>query len=102
MSGSGRTPFIGFSQEHVHVSGETRSYIDTSDKGNGIERHFCPNCGTRLYSVPGSASALRIFYAGTLHDPDRFVPEFSVHTSSCVSWEQVPAQLDAFEGDASN
>jgi hypothetical protein len=99
MSGSGRTPFIGFSVDQVSVSGETKNYRDASDRGLGIERHFCPNCGTRLYSIPGSAPDFRIFYAGTLHEPFRFTPAFSIHTSSKVAWETVPEDLDAFEGD---
>ncbi|MEC9246215.1 MAG: GFA family protein [Pseudomonadota bacterium] len=99
MSGSGRTPFMGFAKSHVSLSGETSRYEDISDSGSGIARHFCPVCGTRLYSVPGTAPEFRIFYAGSLDDPDRFDPVFSVHTSSCVSWETVPSQLDAFDGD---
>lgn len=47
MSGSGRTPFIGFPLDRVQVFGETKNYMDTSDSGGGIQRHFCPDCGTR-------------------------------------------------------
>lgn len=101
MSGSGRTPFMGFAESKVSISGEASQYEDTSDAGNGIIRHFCPGCGTRLYSVPGSASAFRIVYAGSLDEPARFHPAFSIHAASCVPWETVPSQLEAFEGDAS-
>ncbi|MBA4489922.1 GFA family protein [Paracoccus sp. S1E-3] len=99
MSGAGRTPFLGFTENRVRLSGQTSCYEDSSDASLGIIRHFCPNCGTRLYSVPGTAHVLRIFYPGSLDDPERFNPAFSIHASSCVSWESVPGQLDAFEGD---
>ncbi len=91
---------MGFAASKVSISGETSPYEDTSDTGNGIVRHFCSACGTRLYSVPGSAPEFRIFYAGSLDEPARFRPAFSIHASACVPWETVPSLLEAFEGDA--
>lgn len=100
MSGSGRSPFIGFEAEHVAIVGETRCYFDSSEEGSGIERHFCPACGTRMYSTPGSSPQFRIFYAGSLDNPDSFQPAFAIHAASKVAWESIPVELEAFDGDA--
>lgn len=100
LSGSGRSPFIGFDAAAVAVSGNTRYYSDSSDEGSGIERHFCPTCGTRLYSIPGPAPQFRIFYAGSLDNPDSFQSELAIHAASKVAWEIIPVELDAFGGDA--
>lgn len=97
MSGSGRSPFIGFDAAGISISGETRCYSDSSDGGSGIQRHFCPTCGTRLYSIPGSDPQFRIFYAGTLDNPDSFQPEFAI---SKVAWETILVELEAFDSDA--
>nr|WP_281390383.1 GFA family protein [Paracoccus amoyensis] len=100
MSGAGRSPFIGFDAAGISISGEIRYYTDSSDEGAGIERYFCPTCGTRLFSIPGSAPHFRIFYAGSLDDPDSFEPAFSIHVAGKVAWETIPDGLEAFDGDA--
>lgn len=100
MSGSGRSPFLGFDAKTVKITGDTMFYSDTSDQGAGIERHFCPNCGTRMFSVPGSMPSYRIFYAGSLDAPEIFEPQFNIHSASIVDWEYLQDDLETFVGDA--
>lgn len=100
LSGSGRTPFLGFVGTRVHLEGQTTSYDDTAQNGGSIQRHFCPTCGGRAYSVPGSAPQFRIFYAGSLGVPDRFAPAVSIHTAGAVPWDPAEPGLPAFPGAA--
>lgn len=100
LSGSGRTPFLGFLGTRVHLEGQTTSYTDTAQNGGSIKRHFCPVCGGRAYSVPGSAPQFRIFYAGTLGVPDRFAPAVSIHVADAVPWDPAEPGLPAFPGAA--
>ena len=100
MSGSGRTPFLGFSADRVRLEGQTTSYADIAANGGSIARHFCPTCGSRAYSVPGSAPDIRIFYAGSLGAPDRFTPSLAIHSASAVAWDPVEPGLADFPGAA--
>ncbi len=99
MSGSGRTPFLGFEDGMISVSGEMESFHDEGEAGS-IERLFCGTCGTRMLARPGSAPGITILYAGGLDDPTLFKPEIAIHVAQCPQWEAVSAGLAAFEGDA--
>lgn len=99
MSGAGRTPFLGFEDEMVVVSGEIESFRDKGDAGS-IERLFCGTCGTRMFARPGSAPGTIIAYAGGLDDPALFKPEIAIHVAQCPQWETLPTDLVAFQGDA--
>lgn len=100
LSGCGRTPFLGFAAIRVHVEGRTNSYPDIAQNGGQIDRHFCPVCGSRAFSVPGSAPDMRMFYAGSLSLPDRFLPGVAIHAASAVPWDPVEPGLPAFPGAA--
>lgn len=100
LSGCGRTPFLGFAADRVRLEGQTSHYADTAQNGGSIERHFCPTCGSRAYSVPGSAPGVRIFYAGSLGAPDRFLPAFAIHAASAVPWDPAEPALPIFPGAA--
>ena len=50
--------------------GETKIYNDTADSGNSLERHFCGNCGSPIFSVTTAYPGLKIWKAGLFSDID--------------------------------
>lgn len=63
-----------FPREAVTVQGETGAYED---------RHFCPRCGSSVYSVSGDEIELHL---GALDHPDRFKPTYELWTIRRESW----------------
>ena len=66
-----------------------------TDTGNTVERHFCAECGSPIYSaVPDSPDVLFI-NTGTMDDTSSFSPQFHIWCSSKQDWvgldEGVPA-----------
>ncbi len=63
-----------FPDTAVTVTGETRAY-----KG----RHFCPTCGSSVYSRSGDEMELHL---GMFDDPDRFRPSYELWTIRREGW----------------
>ncbi|MDI3335301.1 GFA family protein [Defluviimonas aestuarii] len=63
-----------FPEAAVTVTGETRAY-----KG----RHFCPTCGSSVYSRSGDEMELHL---GMFDAPDRFRPTYELWTIRREGW----------------
>ncbi|MCV2873462.1 GFA family protein [Defluviimonas sp. WL0050] len=63
-----------FPKAAVTITGETRAY-----KG----RHFCPTCGSSVYSRSGDEMELHL---GMFDDPDRFRPSYELWTIRREGW----------------
>ena len=69
-----------FAEDMVQVTGKT---------GDWAGRHFCPRCGSSVYSVsPGEVEV----HLGALDAPDQFRPTYELWTIRREGW------LPAFEG----
>lgn len=92
-SGSGHVPAMSMPRERVTISGETRSYAATGGSGKTTVRHFCPTCGSLLFSTPEVIPDFVNIYAGTLDDPSVFKPTWSFFRHSHAPWDRVPDDL---------
>ncbi len=69
------------------VSGEPKLYRDgDTESGNEVERYFCGDCGSPIYSViPGAPDDLYL-KTGTLDDTGTFKPQFHAWCDSKQNW----------------
>jgi len=82
----------------LKVAGRTASHAKTSDAGKPITRHFCPACGSPLFThTPGTETAF--VRAGTLDDPGVVRPALEIWTVSQVPWARVPDGLERHPRD---
>jgi hypothetical protein len=73
----------------VEVEGALKIYHDKGDSGAAIERNFCPECGSPIYSdAPGT----EVLYlkAGTLDDTSVLAPPVHVWCDSAWPWTPIP------------
>lgn len=75
-----------FPADAVTVTGDTRAYAG---------RHFCPLCGSSVFSV--SADEVEV-HLGTLDAPDLFKPTYELWTIRRESWLP-PFGLKGYERD---
>jgi hypothetical protein len=75
---------------NVTVNGELKSFARTSDSGRKVESYFCPECGTRIYTIPSQAPGMLSLKPGTLDDTSGLRPGLHVWTSSKQDWYEVP------------
>ena len=73
--------------EFTLLSGEPKLYRDSDTKsGNEVERWFCGNCGSPIYSALGSQPEMLFLKTGTLDDTSSFTPQFHVWCDTKQNW----------------
>ena len=93
-SGSGVSVFnvMGRRSSRFSINGcNPKCYVDAdTSSGSAVERHFCGDCGSPIYSiVPGSPDSL-FLKTGTLDDTGDFEPQFHVWCDSKQRWVDIP------------
>lgn len=61
-----------------------------------LERGFCPQCGTSLFSKRASAGSIGLCM-GSLDDPDRFQPSDHIWVSKKQAWLTLTDDLPCYE-----
>ncbi len=73
------------------VSGEPKLYLDGDTKsGNQVERYFCGNCGSPIYSAIDSQPDTLFLKTGTMDDTTSFAPQFHVWCDTRQNWVDLP------------
>ncbi len=76
--------------EFRFTSGTPKLYEDSdTDSGNTVQRYFCGDCGSPIYSALGSQPDTLFLKTGTLDDTSGFLPQFHVWCDSKQNWVQV-------------
>lgn len=81
----------------VAIRGELKTYVDTADSGRALERKFCPECGSPLFSVLVDVPHITFIKAGTLDDVSTLKPDFQIWCKSAQPWLQLDPALIRFE-----
>lgn len=69
------------------TQGEPKLYVDgDTNSGNKVERYFCGNCGSPIYSALGSQPEQIFLKTGTMDDTSDFKPMFHVWCDTKQNW----------------
>jgi hypothetical protein len=79
-------------QAHFTITqGTPKMFARQTARSKIMECWFCPDCGTRLYHVPGGAAyPNRNIKPGTLDDTSWLVPTIHFWTRSAQPWVRIP------------
>ncbi len=80
---SGFTSFFGIADGHWQWMGEAPKRYASSP---GVERFFCPTCGSQMAYRADRFPGEIHFYAGTLDAPETYVPTNHVFWQEHVPW----------------
>ncbi len=76
--------------EFTITQGEPKLYVDSDTKsGNPVERYFCGNCGSPIYSAIDSQPDNIFLKTGTLDDTSHFKPQFHAWASTKQDWVEL-------------
>lgn len=75
--------------------GEAKIYHSVGDSGGDVQRAFCPECGTPLWSVPPDDS-FRPVKLGALDDSSDLAPMLHLYTDSAQPWHLMHEGLPKF------
>ena len=97
VSGTGHASNALFDERNVEVTGGTASYAVTADSGNTLTRHFCPTCGSRVFSRSSRRLGMIVLPAGAFDDSTWFSPKVVLYTRSRHDWDTASDDVPRFE-----
>jgi hypothetical protein len=88
QAGSAFSTLAGVAKEGFSLlSGELKLYRDSdTSSGNTVERYFCGNCGSPIYSAIPSQPDTLYLKTGTMDDTSAFTPQFHVWCDTKQNW----------------
>ena len=98
-SGGEAATFFGVAEDDFSLlSGAPKPHHFIADSGKGLDRNFCPSCGSRLFtsnleSFPG----LVFVMLGSLDQPSLITPKLEMYTKRRLAWVK-PLDMPQFEG----
>lgn len=78
------------------TSGVPRGFTKSGDSGQELTRHFCPDCGSPLYTSAPKHPDYVYVKAGVLDDPGVVEPTHQNWIASAVPWRNIPTDLRSF------
>ena len=96
-SGAGHTTVLGMNVDQLSFSGEVKTFSVRGDSGGMVTRHFCPTCGSRLFTSAENFSDLRFVQMGTLDDPSAVTPTMAIYRKVAAAWDHIDPSLPTFE-----
>ena len=78
QSGSAFSIVAAVPRAGFELQGETRIFFDTGDSGRPVERHFCPDCGSPIFSAITPMPDMVLIKAGTLDTVADLTPTVEV------------------------
>ena len=79
---------------------QPKVYRKTADNGRGRKQHFCPQCGSPLFtSGEGDDANEWGIRWGSINERDALIPKAQIWTRSAVGWVSDIERLPAYEKD---
>ena len=98
VSGAGHLSNARFRSEDVTLKGATATYAVKADSGNTATRHFCPTCGSRLFSENSARPGFMNFHVGTFDDTTWFAPQWVIYTDRRAAWDTTTDAVPNYPG----
>lgn len=80
------------------LSGTTSHWSTKGDSGQAVTRHFCPTCGSPLYTEVAVMPDLMMVKTMSLDDPSAVAPAMHVYCASAAAWDQPDDRLPRIAG----
>lgn len=96
-SGTGHMSQAFFNDDQVAIQGDTASYGAIADSGNTNFRHFCPVCGSRVFSTNSARAGITAIAVGCADTNDWFDPGAVVYCKERASWDHTSKDIPNFD-----
>lgn len=83
-----------FTSAFVTVTGKSSEYVRVGDEGSRARFHFCPDCGSTVYYIPGGMEDAISIPVGAFADPRFPAPTISVYEERMHGWVSMPPDIE--------
>ena len=100
QSGSALSINVGLPEDEISFTGELKLVVTSGiESGKKINRYFCPNCGSPLYSAAEVMPGMIFLKAGTLDDTSWVKPDMNFWCATAQPWVSIDESLPIFPGN---
>jgi len=96
-SGAAFATLVFMKQDEITVTGDLKTFDHVVDSGNTLTKHFCPKCGSQMFTGNQARANTLGIRAGTLDDHSAVKPQFNVYASSKMDCIQLDPSIPAFD-----
>ncbi len=91
QAGSAFSTLAAVLKTDFNMTGTPKLYVDAdTNSGSSVERYFCDQCGSPIYSALPSQPDSIFLKTGTMDDTSGFTPQFHAWCSTKQNWVDVP------------
>jgi hypothetical protein len=95
--GGAYASYVFVPADQLSISGETQEYRHVSDRGSEMTKHFCPNCGSPMFTGNSAHPERRGVRLGAIDDASWFRPQADVYNSRKLPSTPVDPDVRAFD-----
>lgn len=96
-TGTGHIVQAFFPKDKVVITGTTSTYENTSDAGTTRTRHFCPNCGSRLFAENSKTPGAIGIAVGVFDNSEWFRPDVILYHTKRPQWDFINAEIETHD-----
>lgn len=100
-TGAAYATLLFYQRADVERTGETRTFEHDADSGTRMIKHFCPKCGSPMFSEVASRPEIFGLRAGVIEETDVVRPQGNVWISSKIASTPVDPDLPAYPNNRS-
>jgi hypothetical protein len=96
QTGTAFSVLVGVPKAAMKTQGRLKIFHDKGDSGQPVERNFCPECGSPIFSDVAVMPGMTFIKAGTLDDTSWLDPKMHVYCDSKEHWTPIPEGSQTF------
>ena len=94
QAGSAFSTLAGVNTADFNLTGKPIVFVDkATDSGASVERYFCGNCGSPIYSALPAQPDVIYLKTGTLDDTSDFNPSIHVWAATKQNWVEIDKSM---------
>ncbi len=95
QTGTAFSLIVAVPKSGMSIQGQLKTFHDKGDSGQPVERNFCPECGSPIYSDVAVTPGLAFIKAG-IDDTSWIDPKMHVYCDSKEHWTPIPEGSQRF------
>ena len=96
QTGTAFSVLVGIPNTAMSIQGQLKTFHDTGDSGLRLERNFCPECGSPIFTDVAAMPGVAFIKAGTLDDTSWLDPKMHIYCDSKEQWTPMPVGVQEF------
>ena len=96
QTGTAFSVLVGIPKAAMSIRGGTKTFHGVGDSGHAVDRNFCPECGSPIFTAAAVLPEIAFIKAGTLDDTSWLDPKIHIYCSSKEQWSIIPEGTQQF------